>query len=190
MEFRLLGPLEVLDSDCPLSLGGPKQRSLLAILLLHAGRVVSTERLIDELWGQAPPATVAKSSRSTSPGCASRSATTGSSPARPAICCRSTASSSTSPASSGSSPRRRGGPATAAGEKLREALALWRGPPLADLAYEPFAQAPIARLEELRLGALEQRIDADLPSVVTPSSSASWRRWWPSTRARAACAAS
>jgi hypothetical protein len=49
-----------------------------------------------------------------------------------------------------------------AGEKLRRALALWRGPPLADLAYEPFARAAIARLEELRAAALEQRIEADL----------------------------
>ena len=61
MEFRLLGPLEVVDDERSLPLGGPKQRSLLAVLLLHAGRVVSTERLIDELWGESPPATVAKS---------------------------------------------------------------------------------------------------------------------------------
>ena len=54
------------------------------------------------------------------------------------------------------------GQAAAAAETLREALALWRGPPLADFAYEPFAQAAIARLEELRLAALERRIEADL----------------------------
>jgi hypothetical protein len=50
----------------------------------------------------------------------------------------------------------------AAGRRLRDALALWRGPPLADLAYEPFAQAHIARLEEVRLTAIERRVDADL----------------------------
>src|ERR1041385_1394454 len=61
MEFRLLGPLEVVEHDRSLPLGGPKQRSLFALLLLHAGDVVSTERLIDELWGASPPSTVAKS---------------------------------------------------------------------------------------------------------------------------------
>ena len=61
VEFRLLGPLEVADDDRPLALGGGKQRSLFALLLLHANQVVSTERLIDELWGESPPATVSKS---------------------------------------------------------------------------------------------------------------------------------
>jgi hypothetical protein len=57
LEFRILGPLEVLGDDGPLRLGGAKQRALLALLLLHPGRVVSQERLIDELWGEAPPET-------------------------------------------------------------------------------------------------------------------------------------
>ena len=61
MDFRLLGPLEVVEQDRPLALGGAKQRSLLVVLLLHANEVVPTERLIDELWGGSPPATVAKS---------------------------------------------------------------------------------------------------------------------------------
>src|SRR5262245_42402337 len=61
VEFRLLGPLEVVEHDRPLALGGGKQRSLFALLLLHANEVVSKERLIDELWGESPPATVAKS---------------------------------------------------------------------------------------------------------------------------------
>ena len=75
-------------------------------------------------------------------------------------------------------PRRRGAGADRAprAEKLREALALWRGPAAGDLAYEPFAQTEIARLEELRLAALEQRIDADLAAAATRSSSASSRR--------------
>ena len=56
MQFRILGPLEVLDDQGrPLALGGPKQRALLAVLLLDAGAVVSAERLVDELWGDAPP---------------------------------------------------------------------------------------------------------------------------------------
>ena len=61
MEFRLLGPFEVVDHDRLLELGGRKQRSLLAILVLHANEVVSTDRLIDELWAQSPPRTAAKS---------------------------------------------------------------------------------------------------------------------------------
>jgi DNA-binding SARP family transcriptional activator len=61
MEFRLLGPLEVSERERSVALGGLKQRSLLAILLLHANEIVSTDRLFAELWGDAPPATAAKS---------------------------------------------------------------------------------------------------------------------------------
>jgi DNA-binding SARP family transcriptional activator len=61
MEFRLLGPLEVVERDRSLVLGGRKQRALLAVLLLHANDAVSRERLIDELWGDSAPATVDKS---------------------------------------------------------------------------------------------------------------------------------
>src|SRR5262245_48621887 len=60
MEFRILGPLEVRDAGRPLSFEGGKQRVLLGVLLLHANTVVSSERLIDELWGAAPPARAAK----------------------------------------------------------------------------------------------------------------------------------
>ena len=61
MEFRVLGPLEVVDEGRPLELGGAKQRALLAALLLDTGRVVSTDRLIDALWEDDPPETAAKS---------------------------------------------------------------------------------------------------------------------------------
>src|SRR5690348_2927428 len=60
-EFRLLGPLEVRGADGPIQLGGPKQRALLALLLVDAGRTVSTDRLIDALWGEQPPRTAATS---------------------------------------------------------------------------------------------------------------------------------
>ena len=56
-EFRILGPLEVVEGEQPIALGGPRQRALLAILLLHRGEVVSSDRLIDQLWGERPPAT-------------------------------------------------------------------------------------------------------------------------------------
>ena len=57
-DFRILGPLEVAVDDRPLSLGGVKQRVLLALFLLHANEIVSRDRLIDEIWGESPPATV------------------------------------------------------------------------------------------------------------------------------------
>jgi DNA-binding SARP family transcriptional activator len=60
VEFRILGPLQVLEGGRELSLGSAKERSLLAVLLLHAGATVSRERLIEELWGEAPPATAGK----------------------------------------------------------------------------------------------------------------------------------
>jgi DNA-binding SARP family transcriptional activator len=60
LDFRILGPFEVLDGDRPVVLGGPKQRALLAVLLLRGGEVVSRDRLIAELWGECPPASAAK----------------------------------------------------------------------------------------------------------------------------------
>jgi DNA-binding SARP family transcriptional activator len=163
MQFRLLGPLEVVDdSDRPLALGGRKQRSVLAVLLLHANDVVATERLVDEVWGDAPPATVAKSIQvyisrmrkelgdgrlvTRPPGYALHVE-----PSELDLACFQALVAQAADAD----------PATAAA-RLREALGLWRGPALADLAYEPFAQAHAAQIEELRFSALEQRLDADL----------------------------
>ena len=60
LAFRILGPFEVVDQGRRVVLGGPKQRALLAVLVLHRGEVVSSDRLIDELWGERPPATAAK----------------------------------------------------------------------------------------------------------------------------------
>jgi len=163
MRFRLLGPLEVVDDgDRSLALGGRKQRSVLAVLLLHANDVVATERLVDEVWGDSPPATVAKSIQvyisrmrkelgdgrlvTRPPGYALHVE-----PSELDLTCFQALVAQAADAD----------PATAAAS-LREALALWRGPALADLAYEPFAQTHAAQLEELRFSALEQRIDADL----------------------------
>ena len=162
MQFRLLGPLEVVDGDRPLILGGAKQRSLLAVLLLHANEVVASDRLIAELWGERPPATAAKSvqtyvSRLRRELGERRLAT------RPPGYVIHVEPSELDLAGFEAmlAEARRADPVTA-GEKLRRALALWRGPPLADLAYEPFAQTEIVRLDELRLAALEARLDADL----------------------------
>ena len=162
MDFRILGPLEVADDDRRLALGGIKQRSLLAILLQHANEIVSTDHVLAELWGDAPPATAAKSIQvyvsrlrkelgngrlvTRAPGYVLR--------VEPSELDLANFERLRAEA-------RRSGPRGGAA-KLREALALWRGPPFADLAYERCVQAEIARLDELRLAAIEDRIDADL----------------------------
>ena len=162
MQFRLLGPLEVLDNDRSLALGRGHQRALFALLLLNANEVVSTDRLIDELWGEAPPRTVLKSihvyvSRLRKELGDGRLETQ-----PPGYVLRVERSEidlglfEQLVAEAGQAD-----PETS-GEKLRRALDLWRGPALADIAYEPLAQAEVARLEELRWAATEQRIDADL----------------------------
>ena len=162
MDFRLLGPLEVLDRDRALALGGVKQRSLLAVLLLQANELVSTDALIDCLWGAAPPARAAKSvqvhvSRLRKVLGEGRLATHG----RGYVIHVEPSEFDLARFEALADEARRASPDDAA-ERLREALALWRGSALADLAYEPFAQVEIARLEEMRLAVLEQRIDADL----------------------------
>ena len=162
MDFRLLGPLEVSEHGEPLALGGVRQRSLLAVLLLQANELVSTDRLIDQLWGAAPPPTAAKTvqvyvSRLRKALDSDRLATRA-----PGYVL------SVDPEELDLArfellvAEARAADRETAAAKLREALALWRGPALADLAYESFAQVEIARLEEMRLTVLEQRIDADL----------------------------
>jgi YVTN family beta-propeller protein len=162
MEFRILGPLEVDDDGRLLKLGGAQQRALLALLLLNANDVVPRERLIDELWGAEPPETARTALQvhvsqlrkllgrerieTRSPGYALR-------------------------VGSGEldldrfqdlvAEARRLEPAAAA-RSLRQALGMWHGPPLAELEGQPFAQREGLRLEELRLAALEERIEADL----------------------------
>ena len=162
MRFRLLGPIEVTERDRSLPLGGTKQRSLLALLLLDANEIVSTDRLIAELWGDTPPATVVKSvqlyiSRLRAELGAERLVTHA-----PGYAVRVDADELDLTIFQRLCEQARRAPPELAAEQLRQALALWRGPPLADLRYESFAQAAIARLEELRASALEQRIDADL----------------------------
>ena len=164
MEFRLLGPVEIADRGRVLALAGAKQRALLAILLLRANQVVSSDQLIDELWGDQSP----RSGRTALQVLVSQ--------LRKALGESGTALVTQPPGYVLRLDRDeldvhrfqrliadadRADPAVAAA-RLRDALALWRGPALADLAYETFAQPAIRRLEELRLAALERRIDADL----------------------------
>jgi DNA-binding SARP family transcriptional activator len=166
MEFRILGPLEVWDQGGEVPLGGPKPRALLALLLLHANEVVSADRLIDELWGEDSPERTAavlrvnvSRLRKALPEDVLTTRTTG-------------YVARVEPDALDLHRFERlvdegrsllaGGLAADASERLRDALSLWRGPALVDFAYESFAQAAIARLEEIRLAAIELRIDADL----------------------------
>jgi DNA-binding SARP family transcriptional activator len=167
LEFRILGPLEVVGERGLIPLAGPRQRATLAILLLNANRVVSVDQLADQLYAGAPPVTaVTQVQRQVSElrkllGSPSLIETR-----PPGYVIR--LSSDQLDVESFERLIEEGHQALAhgrqrtAGQLFREALALWRGAPLADLAYETFAQTAITRLEELRVVTLEQRIEADL----------------------------
>jgi DNA-binding SARP family transcriptional activator len=151
MEFRLLGPLEVVEDGKQIDVGGAKQRALLAILLLHANEVVSQDRLIEALWEEEPPEKAQKALQvyvsqlrkvlgkerleTRAPGYRLRV---------------------------GEDELDLDRFQRLADAEPREALALWRGEPLAKFAYQRFAQSEIARLEEVRLACLERRIEDDL----------------------------
>jgi DNA-binding SARP family transcriptional activator len=167
LEFRILGPLEVVGDGSPVRLGGPKQRATLAILLLRANRVVPIERLADELYAGAPPVTaVTQVQRQISELRKALGDAHGIETRAPGYVIRvfpgqldlSRFERQTEEAGHALAA----GHARKAADLLSDALALWRGAPLADLAYESFAQAALGRLEEIRLVALEQRIEAEL----------------------------
>ena len=167
MEFRLLGPLEVSKDGASVPLGGAKQRALLAILLLHANEVVSRDVLLEELWPDRPSGDSGHSldvqvsrlrkTLGTGEMLVTRSGGYVLEVEREQIDVRRFERL----LEEGRRHNAAGRPAEAAAE-LREALALWRGGALADLAYEDFARGEIERLDELRLVATEERIDADL----------------------------
>jgi DNA-binding SARP family transcriptional activator len=173
VDFCILGSLEVLDDGRPIALGGARQRALLALLVIHANEALAVARLIDELWGERPPATAAKTLQVH----ISR--------------LRKTLARARSDRDSGILVTREPGyelridperidshrfeRLIAEGRRellarhperavslLAEALALWRGSPLAEFAYERFAQGETARLDELRVGAMEELIEAKL----------------------------
>jgi DNA-binding SARP family transcriptional activator/tetratricopeptide (TPR) repeat protein len=158
MEFRVLGPLDVVENGRRVPISGAKQRALVAVLCLHANEVVSRDRIIDALWGERPPEEAqgalqyhvsklrkllgAERIETSPPGYRLRVSDDELDAARFERLLK----------VEGADRNRR----------LREALALWRGPALADFEYTAFAQGEIARLEELRLTALEERIEVDL----------------------------
>ena len=156
-----------------LPLGGAKQRAVLALLLLHANEVVSADRLIDELWGESPPTSAANMlqgyishlRKALEPGRARGDhEILVSRPPGYVLQIRPDQLDAERCVRLISDGRRllEAGNGDAAAERFREALALWRGPPLADLAYESFARPDVNRLEDLRLAAVEDRIEADL----------------------------
>jgi YVTN family beta-propeller protein len=184
MDYLILGSLEVSNGDRTLRLGGDKQRALLAVLLLHANEVVSADRLIDELWGERLPPAALKALQAHVSRLRKALGANGDGLLDEA--------GLRSPGVSGGvlvtqghgyvlrvepgeldldrfrALIEEGREALAAAEPeraaaiLRTGLALWRGPPLADFSYEPFAQGVIAQLEELHLSAVEERVEADL----------------------------
>jgi DNA-binding SARP family transcriptional activator len=166
LEFRVLGPLEVRRDGAPVALPRPKQRALLAALLLNAGQVVSTDRLIEAVWGREPPRTalpalqglvadlrkaLGEETIATRPPGYQLELGSG----------RLDLHRFERLVEDGARARTAGNPERGAA-LLREALDLWRGQPLADFSYDDFAQPAIARLEEVRLAAIEERVEADL----------------------------
>jgi DNA-binding SARP family transcriptional activator len=173
MEFRILGPLEVVNDRRAVALGGSKQQALLAILLLRANEVVSRDRLIEDLWGERAPETASTALHgyvsqlrkvleprrgeddhqvliTRAPGYLLRVDPEQFDLRRFERLVREAKNELA------------GGDAQAAVGTLAEALALWRGPPLAELGSAPFVSIESLRLEELRLSALEERIGAEL----------------------------
>jgi YVTN family beta-propeller protein len=170
LDFRILGQLEAIRGKRALPLGSPKQRALLGVLLLHANEPIARDRLIADLWGDAAPKTVnavlnvylSKLRRLLAYGVAEQLLVR--EPAGYVLRVPPERLDARRFEALMEQGRRElgNGDAQDAAVTLREALALWRGPALADFAFEPFAQSEIARLEELRLIALENRIEADL----------------------------
>jgi YVTN family beta-propeller protein len=166
MEFGILGPIEVTERGRQVALGAAKQRALLALLLLHANEVVPSDRVIEDLWSGRPPAKAAKSvqvyvSQLRKVLGDGRLETRGHGyvlhvePGALDVDRFETLVAEGREVLAGGDPER-------AADTIRRALELWRGLPLSDLGYELFTQAEIARLEELRVGAVEERIEAEL----------------------------
>lgn len=166
MDFRLLGPLEVALDGLPVSLGGARARALLALLLLHRNEVVPLDKIVDELWAE-PPKTAEQVVRVYVSNLRKALGT-------PEIVLTRgggyllQVGADDVDADRFDALRTEGHRLLAAGEAIQavetlgDALALWRGAPLQDFAYERFAQSEIARLEELRLATLEDLFDARL----------------------------
>jgi DNA-binding SARP family transcriptional activator len=162
IEFRVLGPLEVRRDGELVSIAAPKQRALLGLLLLRANQAIPQDELIDQLWGEDAPPTARASLQNQVHGLR---ATLGAAVIErlPAgyVLYLEPEQLDLARFERLVAQARRGNPRERAA-RLRDALACWRGPPLVEFPTEPFAQHEIARLEEVRLTAIEERLDADL----------------------------
>ncbi|MGK5114416.1 AfsR/SARP family transcriptional regulator [Geodermatophilus sp. CPCC 205506] len=174
MQFRILGPLEVVDDGQPVRLGRPKQRALLAVLLLEAGRVVSLDRLVEQLWNGQPPAQAVGSLQAyvsnlrrvlepgRGPGSPPRTLLSQPPGYRLAVADGDLDVHVFEASAADGHRLLEAQRPEEAGTVLRQGLSLWRGPVLADFPDEPFVQPARARLEQLRLTAMQDRITADL----------------------------
>ena len=173
MEFRILGPVEVVEGSRSLTLGGAKQQALLAVLVLNANRVISTDRLIDALWGERAPDGAAHTIQVFVSQLRKALRADGERPHEELLVTQGSGyvlraapeqvdlNVFEAMVDEGRKALADGDPGRAS-VLLREALDLWRGPALAGLEDEPFAEPYVARVEDVRLAAMEDRIDADL----------------------------
>ncbi|HEU5110399.1 MAG TPA: AfsR/SARP family transcriptional regulator, partial [Micromonosporaceae bacterium] len=168
VEFRILGPVEAVHAGSILPLGGPRHRRLLAVLLLHAGRLVPAKKLIDTLWGDVPPRSApamlhvrVSELRAALRGAAPLLQTRDGGYLLAAEPDEVDATRFERLVAAGTAALADDDPARARAD-LEAGLALWQGPALAEFADEPFARSDAARLGELRLQAVESRIAADL----------------------------
>jgi len=170
LEFRILGQLHVARGRQALSLGSRTQRALLGVLLLHANEPVPRAQLIEDVWGDSPPTTInaslnvylSKLRRLLGDGGGSQPLETHPTGYLLRVASEAVDAHRFELLVERGREELTSGAAKDAAATLREALAIWRGPALADFAFESFAQPGIARLEELRLTAIEARIEADL----------------------------
>jgi DNA-binding SARP family transcriptional activator/predicted ATPase len=168
LSFRLLGPLEVADGGRSVAITSRRERALLAALLLRTGEVASTDRLLDDLWGERPPPAARASLQNAVSHLRAKLGADVLLTRSPGYVL------SVEPEEVDLHRFQRlvteawERPPAERAAKLQEALALWRGPALADLAFEPFAELECARLDELRLAAEEDLLDARLALGADP----------------------
>ena len=181
-DFRILGTLEVIGESGPVTLGGPRPRALLAALLLRAGHVVPTEQLVDELYGAEPPKFATASLQNSV--AALRKAL-----GPDLLVTRAPGYLLAVPPEQIDARRfellltdARDCPPAERRTLLLRGLALWRGPPLAEFAFEAWAETEARRLDDLRLVAVEERIAADIDLDGQPMSCPSSTRSPASTR--------
>lgn len=169
MEYRILGPLEVVHEGERIPVARLKERLVLAVLLLHANEFVARERLIDELWGASPPPTARKAVNVYVSQLRKVLARDGRDPIatedggyRLLVDADATDEAKARQLLAAARDQAAAGELERAAERLRDALALWRGPTLAGLTFEARSGDEVARLDDLRLAALMDRIDCDL----------------------------